>query len=199
MRLHSNPCPCSSLILRHSHLPGTPGLAPRTPPSKPGLGPEAWRYSSSLDLPPGPSQERAESCVRAQLCPASRTTLPQPPPTASVSPPTRPAHPAQLVVGQGAGIHEGLRDDQEHRVHVIGRLHVEHELRVFDDVDPEPQGQAAGRAGEAGGRAAEAGRRARTPGPPGLVPTCWSSRCGQCPGRRCHAAGPARPAGQRST
>lgn len=31
------------------------------------------------------------------------------------------------------------------------------------------------------------------------LPTCWSSRCGQCPGRRCHAAGPARPAGQRST
>lgn len=41
----------------------------------------------------------------------------------------------------------------------------------------------------------------RTPRPPGPgpTPTCWSSRCARCPGRRCRAAGPAHPAGRRST
>lgn len=48
------------------------------------------------------------------------------------------AHPAQLVVGQGASIHEGLCNDQEHSIHVIRSLHIEHKLWVLDDVDPEP-------------------------------------------------------------
>lgn len=61
----------------------------------------------------------------------------------SLSYPSQPAHPAQFVVGQGAGIHEGLSNDQEHCVHVIRCLHIEHKLGVFDDVDPEPQWQAA--------------------------------------------------------
>lgn len=73
--------------------------------------------------------------------------------------PSRPTHPAQLVVGKRAGIHERLRDDQEHGVHVIRRLHVEHKLWVFYDVDPESQGQAAGGAGMAGEHSGEAGEK----------------------------------------
>ena len=62
---------------------------------------------------------------------------------------SQPAYPAQFVVGQGAGIHEGLCNEEQHGVHVIGRLHIKNELWVFDDVDPEPQRQAASR-GEGG-------------------------------------------------
>lgn len=49
--------------------------------------------------------------------------------------------PSQLVVGDGARVHEGLRDDGQNGVHVIRVLHVENELRVLEDVDPEAQRQ----------------------------------------------------------
>lgn len=52
-----------------------------------------------------------------------------------------PAHPSQLVVCDGARIHEGLGDDGQHGVHVVGGLHVEDELGVLEDIDPEPQRQ----------------------------------------------------------
>lgn len=57
----------------------------------------------------------------------------------------RRAHPSQLVVGDGAGVHEGLGDDGQHGVHVVRGLHVEDELRVLQDVDPEAQRQAVRR------------------------------------------------------
>lgn len=53
------------------------------------------------------------------------------------------SHPPQLVLGDGAGVHECLRDDREHGVHVVRRLHVEYELGVLHDVDPETQREAA--------------------------------------------------------
>jgi len=43
------------------------------------------------------------------------------------------------VLGHGAGVHEGLGDDGQHGVHVVRRLHVEDELGVLHDVDPEAQ------------------------------------------------------------
>lgn len=52
------------------------------------------------------------------------------------------SHPAQLVLSDGAGVHEGLGDDGEHCVHVVRRLHVENKLRVLHNVDPETQRQA---------------------------------------------------------
>lgn len=42
----------------------------------------------------------------------------------------------------GAGVHEGLRDDVQRRVHHLRHVHVEHEVRVPQDVHPEPQRQA---------------------------------------------------------
>lgn len=56
--------------------------------------------------------------------------------------PAQPAHPAQLVVSQSAGIHEGLCNDKEHCIHVIRCLHIKHKLWVFDYIDPESQWQA---------------------------------------------------------
>lgn len=45
------------------------------------------------------------------------------------------------MVGDGARVHEGLRDDGQHGVDVVRVLHVEDELRVLEDVDPEAQRQ----------------------------------------------------------
>lgn len=58
-------------------------------------------------------------------------------------------HPTQLVVSNGAGVHESLSNDQENSIHIIRCLHVKYELRVFDDVDPESQRQAVERSGRA--------------------------------------------------
>lgn len=55
-------------------------------------------------------------------------------------PPTQP-HPAQLVLSDGAGVHEGLSDDREHGVHVVRCLDVKDKLRVLHNVDPETQRQ----------------------------------------------------------
>ena len=49
------------------------------------------------------------------------------------------AHPSQLVVSDGAGIHKSLGDDGQHGIHVVRGLHVKDELRVLQDIDPEPQ------------------------------------------------------------
>ena len=45
------------------------------------------------------------------------------------------------MLGDGAGVHEGLRDDGQHGVHVVRGLHVKDELRVLHNVDPETQRQ----------------------------------------------------------
>lgn len=49
------------------------------------------------------------------------------------------------MVSYCAGVHEGLRNDQQHSVHIIRRLHIKNKLRVLDDVDPEPEGKAVER------------------------------------------------------
>lgn len=50
-------------------------------------------------------------------------------------------HPAQLVLSDGAGVHESLGDDGKHGVHVVGSLDVKNKLRILDDVDPKAQWQ----------------------------------------------------------
>lgn len=51
------------------------------------------------------------------------------------------SHPAQFVLSDGAGIHEGLSDDGQDSVHVVGCLDIKDELRVLHNVDPEAQRQ----------------------------------------------------------
>lgn len=48
-------------------------------------------------------------------------------------------YPSHFVFGGGAGVDEGLSDDGEHGVDAVGHLNVQNELRVLQDVDPEPQ------------------------------------------------------------
>lgn len=50
-------------------------------------------------------------------------------------------YPSQFVLSNGAGVHEGLSDDRQHRVHVVRGLHVKYELGIFHNVDPETQWQ----------------------------------------------------------
>src|SRR4029434_8631558 len=90
---------------------------------------DIWRgiYLSSC-------QNFAPTCSPCSL--HSRAPCPPPPHALSIL-----AHPAQFVLGNGAGVHEGLGDDGQHGVHVVGRLNVKDELRVLHDVDPEPQWQ----------------------------------------------------------
>ncbi len=52
-------------------------------------------------------------------------------------------HPSQLVLSDGAGVHEGLSDDRQHGVHVVRRLDVKDKLRVLHNVDPETKRQTA--------------------------------------------------------
>lgn len=49
----------------------------------------------------------------------------------------------ELVLAHRAAVHEGLRDDGQARVNNVRLVNVEHEVRVLDHVDPEPQRQAA--------------------------------------------------------
>lgn len=56
-----------------------------------------------------------------------------------------PTHPAQLVFALGAGIHKGLGDDRQRGIHHFGYVDVEDEVGVLQDVNPEPQRQAANR------------------------------------------------------
>ncbi len=42
------------------------------------------------------------------------------------------------MVWGAAGVHEGLRHDGEAGVHNVGLAQVEHEVRVLDQVHPEP-------------------------------------------------------------
>lgn len=46
------------------------------------------------------------------------------------------------MVSYGARIHKGLSYDRQHSIHVVWRLHIKDELRVLQDIDPEPQWQA---------------------------------------------------------
>lgn len=52
------------------------------------------------------------------------------------------AHSAQLVLRLGAGVHEGLCDDVQRSVHHLRHVDVEDEVRVPQDVHPEPHRQA---------------------------------------------------------
>lgn len=52
------------------------------------------------------------------------------------------AHSAQLVLCLGAGVHEGLSDDVQRSVHHLRHVDVEDEVRVPQDVHPEPHRQA---------------------------------------------------------
>lgn len=47
-------------------------------------------------------------------------------------------HPRQFVLGLGAGVHESLSDDGQRRVHHLRHVDVEDEVRVLQDVHPEP-------------------------------------------------------------
>lgn len=49
---------------------------------------------------------------------------------------------AEFVLRFGAGVHEGLRDDVQRRVHHLRHVDVEDEVRVPQDVHPEPRRQA---------------------------------------------------------
>ena len=49
---------------------------------------------------------------------------------------------AEFVLRLGAGIHEGLRDDVQRRVHPLRHVDVEDEVWVPQDVHPEPKRQA---------------------------------------------------------
>lgn len=51
---------------------------------------------------------------------------------------------AQLQVGDGAGVNEGLSDDGEAGVDVVRLVDVEDKLGVFQDVHPEPERKAVG-------------------------------------------------------
>lgn len=47
--------------------------------------------------------------------------------------------PSHFVLGGGAGINKSLSDDGQDGVYAVCYLHVEHELRVLQDVHPESQ------------------------------------------------------------
>ena len=51
-------------------------------------------------------------------------------------------HPAEFVLSFRASVHEGLGNDRQRGVHHLGRVDVEDEVWVLQDVHPEPQGQA---------------------------------------------------------
>lgn len=51
---------------------------------------------------------------------------------------------AQLKVGDGAGVDEGLCDDREAGVDVVRLVDVKDKLGVFQDVHPEPERKAMG-------------------------------------------------------
>lgn len=52
---------------------------------------------------------------------------------------------AQTVLRGGAGIHEGLSHDREASVRNAAFVDIKHELRVFDDVHPESEGETVGK------------------------------------------------------
>lgn len=58
-----------------------------------------------------------------------------------ISEPVGQTHPPQLVVSEGAGIHECLSDDGQNSIHMIGGLHIKDELWILQDVDPESKWQ----------------------------------------------------------
>ena len=45
------------------------------------------------------------------------------------------------MVRGAAGVHEGLGDHAQARVHDVGLAQVEHEVGVLDQVNPEPGGR----------------------------------------------------------
>lgn len=45
----------------------------------------------------------------------------------------------------GARVYEGLSDDRQNGVDAVGHLNVQNELRVLQDVDPEPKRETGGR------------------------------------------------------
>lgn len=55
--------------------------------------------------------------------------------------PAADTHRGQLVLGLSAGIHEGLGDDGQRGIHYLSYVHVKDEVGVFQDVNPESQGQ----------------------------------------------------------
>lgn len=57
--------------------------------------------------------------------------------------PASDTHWGQLVIGLSAGIHEGLGDNGQRGIYYLSDVHVEDEVRVFQDVNPESQGQTA--------------------------------------------------------
>lgn len=55
---------------------------------------------------------------------------------------TRGSYPSHFVLGGGAGVDEGLSNDGQHGVDAVAHLHVQDELRVLQDVHPEPEREA---------------------------------------------------------
>lgn len=51
------------------------------------------------------------------------------------------AHPGEFVLSLGAGVHEGLGDDGQRGVHYFSHMNVKDEMRVFQNVYPEPERQ----------------------------------------------------------
>lgn len=48
------------------------------------------------------------------------------------------AHPGKFVLRLGAGIHEGLGDDGQRGIYHFRHMNVKDEVRVFQNVHPEP-------------------------------------------------------------
>lgn len=57
------------------------------------------------------------------------------------------SYPSHFVLGGGAGVDEGLSDDRQHGVDAVAHLDVQDELRVLQDVHPEPEREAEHRRG----------------------------------------------------
>lgn len=48
-------------------------------------------------------------------------------------------YPSHFVFGGGAGVDEGLSDNRQDGVDAVRDLNIQHELRVLQDVHPEPE------------------------------------------------------------
>lgn len=53
------------------------------------------------------------------------------------------AHPTQFVFSLCAGIHERLGNNRQWGIHYLSHMDIKDEVRILQNVHPEPQGQTA--------------------------------------------------------